>query len=145
MNQRLKALLYGSQYRKFIEQEMGEIEKKYGLNRVDIQILLYLHRAGEHNCFKDIAEQNLFTKGYISQSLARLQKKALIQTRQDREDKRCVHLILEAGAEEIVQEIQVLYDQSDDILFSGVSGEEKEIFLRVVRKISENIKSEISE
>lgn len=63
MYEGLKGLLYGSQYRKFIDQEMGEIEKKYGLNRVDIQILFYLYRAGEHNCFKDIAEQKFFTKG----------------------------------------------------------------------------------
>ena len=39
MYEGLKGLLYGSQYRKFIDQEMGEIEKKYGLNRVDIQIV----------------------------------------------------------------------------------------------------------
>ena len=139
MYEGLKGLLYGSQYRKFIDQEMGEIEKKYGLNRVDIQILFYLYRAGEHNCFKDIAEQKFFTKGYISQSLSRLQQMKLVKTLQDREDKRCVHIFLEE------KEIQVIYDASDELLFSGVTGEEKEIFLKVVRKISDNIKNEISE
>lgn len=145
MYEGLKGLLYGSQYRKFIDQEMGEIEKKYGLNRVDIQILFYLYRAGEHNCFKDIAEQKFFTKGYISQSLSRLQQMKLVKTLQDREDKRCAHIFLEEKAEEILKEIQVIYDASDELLFSGVTGEEKEIFLKVVRKISDNIKNEISE
>ena len=53
MYEGLKGLLYGSQYRKFIDQEMGEIEKKYGLNRVDIQILFYLYRAGDESPYQE--------------------------------------------------------------------------------------------
>ena len=72
MNYALDTLLYGMQFRKLMEKEMQPIETEYGLYKIDVQILLYLKRAGEQNTSKDIMQMNMFTRGHISQSLSRL-------------------------------------------------------------------------
>ena len=62
------------QFRRLLAKEMQPVEIKYGLQKIDMQILLYLKRAGEQNTSKDIMRLNMFTRGHISQSLSRLQK-----------------------------------------------------------------------
>ena len=91
MNYSLDTLLYGMQFRRLMEKEMAPIETTYGLQKIDMQILIYLKHAKELNTSKDIMKMNMFTRGHISQSLSRLQKKGLVRMEQDQEDRRCTH------------------------------------------------------
>lgn len=145
MNQKLKILLYGSQYRRMIDKALGEVEESYVLSSIDIHILFYLHNAGENNQFRDIARLNLFTRGHISQSLNRLQERKLITMVQDEHDRRCMHIFLTENTGEIMERIQEAYDRINETVFRGVTPEEKAVFLRVAQKINNNIKNEISE
>ena len=79
MNYSLDTLLYGMHFRRLMEKEMAPIETTYGLQKIDMQILLYLKHADEHNTSKDIMQMNMFTRGHISQSLSRLKKKGYVK------------------------------------------------------------------
>jgi DNA-binding MarR family transcriptional regulator len=143
MSQSLEALLYGTQFRKLLEKELGAVQKEYGLCKIDIQILFYLYTAGRQNTSRDIGELNLFTKGHISQSLSRLHRKRLITMVHDDEDRRCVHNILTASAGRIIEKVNLAYMRVNTVVFADVTDEEKEILLSVAKKINHNIREEV--
>ena len=83
----------------------------------------------------------MFTKGHISQSLTRLQKKGYIQIMQDKEDRRCTHNYLSGDADEIIQELKKAYRNIQDIILNGVTEEEQAVLASVAKKVGQNIKN----
>lgn len=139
MNYALDTLLYGMQFRKLMEKEMQPIETEYGLYKIDVQILLYLKRAGEQNTSKDIMQMNMFTRGHISQSLSRLQKKGLVRMEQDQEDRRCTHNYLTEDASAVIRKIEKISKKIREIFLDGVTQEEQKVFASVAQKMTHNI------
>lgn len=139
MNYSLDTLLYGMQFRRLMEKEMHPIEEKYGLYKIDIQILLYLKHSGEHNTSKDIMQMNMFTRGHISQSLSRLQKKGYVRMEQDLEDRRCTHNYLTEGAVDVIRKIEKISKKIKAIVLEGVTEEEQKTLASVAQKMTNNI------
>ena len=96
----------GQQFRRLLEKKLGPIEQQYGLQKIDMRILLFLYKSDDHNTSTDIMQLNMFTRGHISQSLTRLQKKGYIQMIQDQEDRRCTHNYLSEKAGEIIRRVK---------------------------------------
>ena len=119
MNYSLDTLLYGMHFRRLMEKEMAPIETTYGLQKIDMQILLYLKHADEHNTSKDIMQMNMFTRGHISQSLSRLQKKGYVRMEQDLQDRRCTHNYLTEDSQIIIVKLEEIYRKIKDIVFEG--------------------------
>ena len=139
MNYSLDTLLYGMQFRRLMEKEMQPIETEYGLYKIDVQILLYLKHAGAQNTSKDIMRMNMFTRGHISQSLSRLQKKGYVRMEQDLEDRRCTHNYLTESASDALSKIERMSKQIRNIVLEGVSEEEPTVFATVAQKMTRNI------
>lgn len=135
----MQALLNGSQFKKLLEKEYGQLEIDYELKKIDIQILQYLSHAGSMDTAKDIVATGLFTKGHVSQSLSYLKSQGLIEAIRDKEDGRCIHLRLKGEAYAIIRQIECIYQNITDIIFNGLTEEEIAVFRRVGRKIFENI------
>ena len=126
MNYSLDTLLYGMQFRRLMEKEMAPIETTYGLQKIDMQILLYLKHADEQNTSKDIMQMNMFTRGHISQSLSRLHR-------------RCTHNYLTEDSQIIIVKIEEIYRKIKDIVLDGVTEEEKKTLAVVAQKMNHNI------
>lgn len=139
MNYALDTLLYGMQFRRLMEKEMQPIETEYGLYKIDVQILLYLKHAGSQNTSKDIMRMNMFTRGHISQSLSRLQKKGYVRMEQDLEDRRCTHNYLTESASDALSKIERMSKQIRKIVLEGVTEEEQKVFATVAQKMTRNI------
>ncbi len=139
MNYSLDTLLYGMQFRRLMEKEMQPIETEYGLYKIDVQILLYLKHAGAQNTSKDIMRMNMFTRGHISQSLSRLQKKGYVRMEQDLEDRRCTHNYLTESASDALSKIERMSKQIRKIILEGVTEEEQKVFATVAQKMTRNI------
>ncbi|HJC90662.1 winged helix DNA-binding protein [Mediterraneibacter glycyrrhizinilyticus] len=139
MNYSLDTLLYGMQFRRLMEKEMQPIETEYGLYKIDVQILLYLKHAGAQNTSKDIMRMNMFTRGHISQSLSRLQKKGYVRMEQDLEDRRCTHNYLTESASDALSKIERMSKQIRKIVLEGVTEEEQKVFATVAQKMTRNI------
>ncbi len=139
MNYSLDTLLYGMQFRRLMEKEMQPIETEYGLYKIDVQILLYLKHAGSQNTSKDIMRMNMFTRGHISQSLSRLQKKGYVRMEQDLEDRRCTHNYLTESASDALSKIERMSKQIRKIVLEGVTEEEQKVFATVAQKMTRNI------
>lgn len=140
MNASLETLLYGMQFRRLMEKELRPVEQKYGLQKIDMNILLFLDKSGDHNTSKDILQLNMFTRGHISQSLTRLQKKGYIRMEQDKEDRRCTHNYLTAEAGEITESLKNIFDTIQNIIMDGITEEEQKVLASVAKKVNQNIK-----
>lgn len=127
------------QFRRLLAKEMQPVETKYGLQKIDMQILLYLKRAGEQNTSKDIVRLNMFTRGHISQSLSRLQKMGYVRMEQDPDDRRCTHNYLTDEASAIIRKIEKISRTIREIVLEGVTEEEQKILVDVVQKMNSNI------
>ena len=91
MQTNLDALLNGSEYRRLFDRNTAEIQKKYGLCKIDLFILNYLSQAKENNTPKHIYELQMFTRGHISQSMKRLGKAGYLRMEVDKHDHRVFH------------------------------------------------------
>ena len=131
--------MYGMQFRRLLAKEMQPVEIKYGLQKIDMQILLHLKRAGEQNTSKDIVRLNMFTRGHISQSLSRLQKMGYVRMEQDPDDRRCTHNYLTDEASAIIRKIEKISRTIREIVLEGVTEEEQKILVDVVQKMNSNI------
>lgn len=140
MDWMLEGLLQGTQFQKLYNRKIEALRREYSLRKVDIDILYFLFKSGEHNTSKDISDLNLFNKGHISQSVGRMVKQHLIYIVQDEEDRRCMHIMLTERAVKVVEEITALRKQMYNIILKGVTEEEQSILLQVSRKVNENIK-----
>lgn len=144
MDYSVVTLLYGMKFKRLLEKILKPIEDEYNLNKVDLQIMFYLYSAGRRNTSKDIMELKMFTRGHISQSLGRLQRKGYVLIEQDAEDRRCTHNYLTANADIVIEKLRNIFGQIQDIVMQGVTEEEKAVLDTVVRKVNENINHVLS-
>lgn len=82
---------------------------------------------------------NMFTRGHISQSLSRLQKKGYVRMEQDLEDRRCTHNYLTESASDALSKIERMSKQIRKIVLEGVTEEEQKVFATVAQKMTRNI------
>ncbi len=136
----VEAMFYGMHFRRLVEKEIEPIREKYGLCRIDAQILMYLgDHQNEKDTSKDILKLNMFTKGHISQSLTRLQKAGYVYMEQDSKDRRYTHNYLTDKAKKLVTSIKKRHAELWEEIMNGITDEEKEVLKNVAIKINKNI------
>lgn len=143
MEQEIEVLMQGYQFRKLYERKFECFMQQYHLRKIDVEILTYLYFCGEHNTARDIQKLGLFTKGHISQSLERLVQEQLVFTEHDVRDRRVVHLSLGEKAIPIIQEAKKVKMELFEQVFRGITDDEKEVLVRVARKVWNNITNEL--
>ena len=139
MEDRIEALLRGSQYKQLREYEFSEIRKYYDLKRIEIEILYVLSKADEHNTSADICRSLRANKGHISQAVDRLCKKNYLTAVQDTSDRRYVHYRISDEAMEIVKKVTEKWEELNRELFAGVTPQELETLKNVAGKIGKNM------
>ena len=128
VNYEIFTMLYGMKFRRFMEKMLKSIEEEYELNKVDLQI-----------SSKDIMELEMFTRGHISQSLGRLQKKGYVLIEQDPEDRRCTHNNLTERADEVIGKLRKVFERMQTVIMDGVTEEERLVLAGVIEKVNGNI------
>lgn len=139
MDGQIESILKGGKFRKLMEEQIGEIRKKYDMKKAELEILYFLSRCDGHNTSTDIHDQLLMNRGHISQAVDRLCKRKFISAIPDERDRRYVHYILLDSAREIVRELSTQYEELNCKILDGISEEELEIFQRVAAKIRNNM------
>lgn len=92
--------------------------QRCGLAPLEATILGFLHNNPTKDTAAEIAECRLLAKGNVSIAVESLIQKGLLRRRQDREDRRKIHLSLTPQAAPAVQAI----DRLDQRFCSGCSG-----------------------
>lgn len=139
MDGQIESILKGGKFRKLMEEQIGEIRKKYDMKKAELEILYFLSHCDGHNTSTDIHDQLLMNRGHISQAVDSLCKRKFISAIPDERDRRYVHYILLDSAREIVRELSTQYEELNCKILDGISEEELEIFQRVAAKIRNNM------
>lgn len=141
MEKGMNFLLYGNQFKRLYEKEITALREEYDLKKIDIEIMYYLYHFENNDTPKDIFELGFFNKGHISQSVCHMQECGFINCVQDAQDRRCIHLRLTDKALMIVEKIENIHKRVNEILFDGISEQEKQQIITTARKIYGNIEN----
>lgn len=135
----IESILKGGRFRKLMEEQIGEIRKKYDMKKAELEILYFLSHCGGHNTSTDIHDQLLMNRGHISQAVDSLCRRRFISAMPDERDRRYVHYILLDSAKDVVRELSMQYEELNRKILEGISEEELEVFRRVSAKIRNNM------
>lgn len=143
MTNELELLITGRQFGKMCEREYETIRKKYDLRKVDLDILYFLECTKEIRTARDIAEIKKVSKAHISSAVENLAEKKMLETKEDRADRRRVLLELTDVGREVVAEVAVVRKRMAEIVYRGVTEQEKEVIQQVAKKMIQNMQEEI--
>jgi Transcriptional regulators len=138
-----ETLLYGQHFKKLYEKMSNLITAKYGLHKIEIEILLFLEEGGKDTA-RDIAEVKYFSKANISRAIEHLTECGYLTGRPDAQDRRCVHLCLTGEAEPVCKELLALRRELMETIYQGITEEERLVMRQVARKIARNITAELA-
>lgn len=116
--------------------ELGEV---YEISLMEATIISFLHNNPGKDTAGDIVELRMLQKSNVSQAVELLYKKGFLTRRQDREDRRRIHLFLTEKAKPVTDAMDKIWKRFEEKAFAGVSEEEKKQFIKTNEQIKENI------
>lgn len=129
-------IIHSSQvYKKLVR----DIAKKNNMTTVECDILLFLHKNPTFNTASQIATHRAIKKSNVSTALDKLIQKDFISVdSQGTKRTRCVYLELNKNAMPIVHELMDMQEFFSNIMYKGLSLEEKETLSKLLCKIDTN-------
>ena len=139
MERQIETFLICAQFKQMMKGCLAGIIEKYGLKRVELEILYYLSKCGEKNTSKDIYHYLNMNKGHISQAVDSLCRQGYLMAVTDAEDRRYVHYFMTEKAGVLSTEMTVAWENMLQKVFADVTEEEMKVFRKVILKICENM------
>ena len=125
-----------------VERKYNQYRKKvmvrYDLSAAEGDVLLFLANNSQFDLAVDIVRVRKMQKSHVSLAVNKLCEKGYIQKETDA-DRKKVHLKLEESASEIIRFGQDCQRAFGESLFSGISREDREEFLRLCELIRRNV------
>ncbi|OEH85146.1 hypothetical protein BHU72_05915 [Desulfuribacillus stibiiarsenatis] len=143
MNNTLELLFSGQQFKKLYEKKCHQISEKYGLTKLEIEILLFLENNKQYDTAKDIVDLKFFAKSHVSKAITSLITKGYLHSNHDSMDRRCVHLKISDYAKPLLEEAKEMRKNLLMIIFKDISLEERKLMAIVAKKLSKNINEAI--
>lgn len=143
MTNELELLITGRQFQKMCEREYETIRKKYDLRKVELDMLYFLDYFQEAKTAKDIAKMRQVSKAHISSAVENLVERQLLETREDSEDRRRMLLELTEAGGEIVKEVALIRKRMTEIVYDGITDQEKQVMQQAAKKMMQNMQKEI--
>ena len=143
MNNTTEVLMATSMFGKLYTKKILEVASKYNMNKVEVDILLFLNNNPQYDTAKDIVEVRGIAKSYVSKSIDKLVEKKLLSLNVDKKDRRIIHLKVESSANTVIKEALEAQKKYVDTIYNGISKEEEEVLKEIVNKMLSNIKREL--
>lgn len=119
--------------------------QKWNLTRAEIDVLLFLSGDSGMDRAADIVEYRGLTKSHVSVAVKELCRRGLLESRQDCEDRRAIHLKPTAAAVQIVEDGKAAQKAHISKLFEGFTPEEQQQWCKLIRKMGSNVMNMIQE
>lgn len=139
MEEQVEIILRGGQFKLLLERQFTNIREKYGLKRIELEVLYFLSKCGENNTSTDICRHLKMNKGHVSQAVDSLCRQGYLETAVDREDRRYVHFTVTPKADEPVRDMGEGWRSMSQKIFEGITEDERKIFREVSAKIGRNM------
>lgn len=124
-------------YKKYMLSSVSD----YNLTPAEIDVLTFIvNNKDKKITAKDISMHRGVTKGLISKAVNTLVDKNLIATKVNEDDARSFYLSLKDYDNEIVKVIEKANNKFIELLLLDISNDEIESFLKINRKMLDNIK-----
>ena len=133
-------LLHGQKLKRAYDGMFRAVMADHGLTRNEVDVLLFLANNPGHDTAGELVELRGLAKSQVCRSVEALQARGLLVGRQDPKDRRRVHLALTGSAAAPVREAQAAQRLFLDLLYQGVTAEERVILARVFGRIERNIR-----
>lgn len=140
----LNVLFAGQQFRKLYDRMTNEVSSKYGLARMELDILMFLAENPDIDTAKDIVELKFMAKSGISKAIDTLTKKGYLGVFQDEEDRRVFHLQLKEAAGAVIDAMMDVQGRVTEIIFRGITDDEVRVLRNLAARISFNINRELA-
>ena len=115
--------------------------QRYGINKTEMDVLLFLANNPGLDRAADIVNLRQITKSHVSVSVAGLERRGFVCRVLDPEDRRTAHLQLTEKALPVVREGNRLQQEFFGRIFAGLSEEEIALWRRMLEKVCSNIQS----
>lgn len=114
------------------------------LNRSQASILFSLHQKSSMSQ-KELAALLNMTPPSITSTIQKMERSGYITRKPDPSDQRVMRLELTEKGESCIQTVKRIADQMEEVLFRGMSTEEKILFRRLLLQINDNLAVEKDE
>lgn len=119
--------------------------RKYGLNRTELDILLFLINNPQYDTAADISSLKALAKSHVSTSLRTLERAGLLEKYQLPADRRVIHLRVTPAADAVAADGRAAQEKFRSVLISGLDQEELRIVEQAHAKIIRNVTAFIKE
>jgi len=135
----LKLFIVLSRATKVISEESNKIIEQFGLNPTEFGVLELLHHRGRQPIQK-IGQKILLRSGSMTYVVNRLEEKGYLQRIFCEEDKRITYIEITDAGVSLVEEIFPDHVKKIESLMSGLSKEEQEQTIELVKKLGLSVK-----
>lgn len=139
MDHSVEVALKGTEFKHVVDTLFEPVKQKYGLKKVDIEVLYHLNKYRDFTTPTDIHNRLKINKGHISQAIDTLTSKGFIVATPNPKDKRSMHYSVTDEASEVIEEIMDIKTSFEEKVFAGISKEEIETYKKISCKIMKNI------
>lgn len=130
-------LLSGARAKKFYAKLGEALMEQKDINLNEAELLLYF--ADHENSESGAAKQRAVSKSLVSKGVDSLVKKGLAIIQQDKADRRCNKVVLQARGKALAEEIRELRKQFAAAVMKGITREQMAIVRDIIEMISRNI------
>ena len=129
----------------FYSQCVKPVCEKYGLTRMEFDILMFLSNNPEYNSASDIVRIRLLTKSHVSISLKELETCGLVKTAFLNNNRKTIHISIEEKAAPVIADGKLAQQEFAQKLLQGFSLEEVEMYSKLFQRTCENARKEMEE
>lgn len=124
---------------KLHENMLRDIGQEYELTLTEATIISFLHNNPGRDTAADIVELRMLQKSNVSQAVETLYRRGYLERKQDMADRRKIHLYLTGQAQPVIGRMDQQWAQFEQEILSGISPQEREVYIRVNEKMQKNI------
>lgn len=135
-----EVLIITKKIEKKYKEQLHSIAMEYDMTVAVAEIVLFLHNNPSLDTARDIVQYRGFMKSAVSKAVEQLVMRGYIECKCRDNDRRCVRLTLTDEARPVVQQLAMIQKKYFDVLFEGITEEDKKKFESILGKIFNNIK-----
>ncbi|MCM3724641.1 MarR family transcriptional regulator [Neobacillus cucumis] len=123
---------------KAVQDRMRLELSQYNLSITEFSVLEVLYNKGKQT-IHEIGNSILISSGTMTYVIDKLEQRDLLNRIACLEDRRVIHVALTDEGKEMMDSIMPKYQEFVDYMFSSLNNEEKEIFVKLLKKISKKV------
>lgn len=132
-------LAYAQHYKKYYTTRFEAAAARYGLNQLEIDILLFLHNNPDCPTASDICRYRGLAKSNVSTAVEHLRSRGVLTVEPAPGNRRQRVLQFTPGALPMVGELAQIQRAAAEPIFDGFTAEERQTLQEYLRRMDENI------